>query len=351
MAKSQNTFAKRLREMEKKRKADEKRARRQKKKEQGKEQPEPNRVDATAMARHETEVDAEPAPLRTRVVNLLGVTLPFAGLLAAGVLLWETGCGWVPLGLLVGMYVLTVLGITVGFHRLFTHRSFETSRTVAFILGVLGSMAVQGPVLRWVARHRRHHQNSDKPGDPHSPHLQGRGVIGLLRGVWHSHVGWLFDGDPANLSSYIPDLSKNGVIRTVSRLFPLWVAIGLIIPAALGGLLSGTWTGALLGFIWGGLVRVFFAHHITWSVNSVCHLWGTQPFSGDDRSKNNLLFGLLALGEGWHNNHHAFPTSARHGLKWWQVDLSYWVIRLLELVRLARNVRVPSGALLAARRR
>ena len=300
--------------------------------------------------RDETQPVTPTALLRTRVLNMLGVVLPFVGVIAAGISFWGPGFGWVPLGLLVGMYVLTVLGVTVGFHRLFTHRSFETNRVVEFVLGVLGSMAVQGPVIHWVARHRLHHQNSDRPGDPHSPHLHGEGVAGFLRGVWHSHVGWLFSADTRNLSTYVPDLSKNRAVRVVSKLFPLWVVVGLAVPTVLGGLLTGTWTGALLGFVWGGLVRIFFAHHVTWSINSVCHLWGTDPFPGRDQSKNNFLLGLLGLGEGWHNNHHAFPTSARQGLKWWQVDVSYFVIRFLALVGLARNVRVPSKSLVAARR-
>jgi stearoyl-CoA desaturase (delta-9 desaturase) len=240
----------------------------------------------------------------------------------------------------------TGLGITVGFHRFFAHRSFETNKVVQFALGVLGSMAVQAPVIKWVAQHRRHHQHSDEPGDPHSPYLQGRGVLGVLRGFWHSHLGWVFRPEVPNLARYVPDLLENGVARIVSRLFPLWVAVGLLIPTVLGGVITLSWSGALLGFIWGGLVRVFLVHHVTWSINSVCHLWGTRPFSSGDRSRNNFVFGVLAMGEGWHNNHHAFPASARHGLCWWQFDLSYLVIRVLALVGLAYNVRRPSARMI-----
>ncbi len=288
------------------------------------------------------------SPGRVQVVTLLAVIVPFLGLVAAVVLLWGWGFSWVELGLLLGMYVLTALGISVGFHRLFTHRSFETSRVVQLVLAVLGSMAVQGSILRWVAMHRCHHQHSDKHGDPHSPHHESRGILGLLSGFWHAHLGWFFEPDPPNLSGYVKDLCQNRPLRVASALFPLWVAIGLLIPAALGGLLMGSWLGVLLGFLWGGLARIFLVHHVTWSVNSVCHLWGHRPYRSHDHSRNNFLFGVLALGEGWHNNHHAFPTSARHGFRWWQIDVTYWVIRGLALVGLAWKVRLPATQTLAA---
>jgi stearoyl-CoA desaturase (delta-9 desaturase) len=203
-------------------------------------------------------------------------------------------------------------------------------------------MAVQGPLLKWVALHRRHHQHSDQAEDPHSPHHQGRGMMGVLRGAWHAHLGWLFRPEPSNLAHYVKDLRQRISVRVASALFPVWVAVGLLIPTVLGGLLTGTWTGALVGLIWGGLVRIFLVHHVTWSVNSVCHLWGRRPYPSADQSRNNFVFGVLAMGEGWHNNHHAFPTSARHGLKWWQIDVSYWVIRVLALLGLAWKVRLPA---------
>jgi stearoyl-CoA desaturase (delta-9 desaturase) len=240
------------------------------------------------------------------------------------------------------MYVATGLGITVGFHRLFTHRAFETSRVLQFILAVLGSMAVQGPLLKWVAIHRRHHQFSDTHDDPHSPHHQGNGIGGLLKGVWHSHVGWVFQPEPANMRRYIPDLSQRTTLRITSALFPLWVIVGLMVPTVIGGLLAWSWTGAFFGLVWGGLARIFLVHHVTWSVNSVCHIWGRQPFRVHDHSRNNFFFGILAFGEGWHNNHHAFPTSARHGLHWWQIDVSYWCIRALAMCGLVWNVTTPA---------
>jgi stearoyl-CoA desaturase (delta-9 desaturase) len=283
-----------------------------------------------------------------RLVYAVGLLLPFLGLVAGIVLLWGRGFGWVELGLLLGMYALTGLGISVGFHRLFTHRAFDTHPVIQFILGVLGSMAVQGPLLRWAAYHRLHHQHSDQPDDPHSPHHYGSGLLNLLRGLWHAHVGWFFQSDPPNLSRYVKDLCQSAMLRTVSALFPVWVLLGLLVPALLGGLLIGGWIGVLLGLLWGGLARIFLVHHVTWSVNSVCHLWGRQPFRVHDHSKNNFLFGVLALGEGWHNNHHAFPTSARFGLRWWQIDVGYWTIRALAVLGLARNVRLPRNSCWAA---
>ncbi|MHB1426073.1 MAG: acyl-CoA desaturase [Gemmataceae bacterium] len=295
--------------------------------------------------------EMEPARLSLTmwIVNLVAVVAPFLGLAAVAVSLWGRGFSWVYLGLLLSMYALTALGITVGFHRLFSHRAFETNGAIEFLLAALGSMAAEGPLLKWVALHRRHHQFSDQPADPHSPHQHGRSLAGLLRGLWHAHIGWVFLADPPDLSRYVKDLHQSRLLRAASTLFPLWVAIGLLIPAALGGVLTGTWMGVLFGLLWGGLARIFLVHHVTWSVNSVCHLWGCQPFRTNDYSRNNFLFGVLALGEGWHNNHHAFPTSARHGLRWWQIDISYWVIRALALLGLAWKVVLPARRTLTTR--
>jgi stearoyl-CoA desaturase (Delta-9 desaturase) len=295
----------------------------------------------SSTVQHE-EQPLEPYSLAARVGTLAAVFLPLVGFAVAVASLWGWGFGWVDFSLLLGMYLLSALGITVGFHRLFTHKSFETNAVVRFILAALGSMAVQGSVLRWVAQHRRHHQHSDTPDDPHSPHHHGRGILGMLRGFWHAHIGWAFKPDAHGLERYVADLRKLASVRIASALFPLWIVLGLAVPAVLGGILTGTWGGALLGLLWGGLVRVFLVHHVTWSVNSVCHLWGRRPYPEKDRSRNNFLFGLLALGEGWHNNHHAFPTSARHGLRWWQIDASYYVIRALAQVGLAWKVRLPA---------
>ena len=308
-------------------------------------------------------VDAAPVPapkmpgvhehrsFAMQAVNVIAIVLPFVGLVAAIVLAWGWGFDWMQLGLLAGMYLFTAIGITVGYHRLFTHRSFETYRPVKLILALLGSMAVEGPVLKWVAYHRRHHQHSDSHDDPHSPNNYGGGVIGTLKGLWHAHIGWIFQPDAPGLHRYVADLYPDRLLRAISNLFPLWVAVSLAIPTVLGGLITMSWTGALLGFIWGGLARVFLVHHVTWSINSVCHLWGSRPFRSHDESRNNAIFGVLALGEGWHNNHHAFPTSARHGLFWWQFDASYIIIRGLELVGLAWRVKVPSADAMNAKLR
>jgi len=308
-----------------------------------------------APVHHTATVPAKPVLRVTRAsrliksVNLVAVVLPLIGFVAAIALLWGTGFDWAQLGVFLTVYLLTGFGITIGYHRLFTHRSFETHRFTAAIFGVLGSMAVEGPLLRWVACHRRHHQHADAPDDPHSPHLHGEGFGGMLRGLWHAHVGWLFHPDAPGLSRYAGDLRRDPLLRRIDAMFPLWVLLSLALPALLGGVLTLSWTGALLGFCWGGLARVFLVHHVTWSVNSICHLWGAQPFAGDDESRNNPVVGVLAMGEGWHNNHHAFPNSARHGLWWWQIDVSYWVIRALAACRLAWNVKVPDAARIAER--
>ena len=288
-----------------------------------------------------------------RIATFIVVILPVLGLAAAVALLWGVAFDWVHLVLLGAMYVVTGVGIGVGYHRLYTHKSFDTGRAMALVWGVLGSMAVEGPLIKWVAVHRKHHQHSDDAADPHSPHAGcgTDGHPGLLRGLWRSHVGWLFEKDAPDLARYVPDLQKDPVARFVDRTFLLWVGVGLLLPAMLGGLIAGSWTGALLGFLWGGLVRVLVVHHITWCINSVCHIWGAQPFESRDESRDNPVFGVLAFGEGWHNSHHAFPTSARHGLRWWQFDFNYLVIRAMESLRLARNVRVPSAERVAARRR
>jgi stearoyl-CoA desaturase (delta-9 desaturase) len=286
-------------------------------------------------------VDA-PLSMAEKVTMLCAVVLPIVGLIAGIVLLWEWGITWTHLGLFIGMYTVTAMGVTVGYHRLFTHASFQTPKFMRVFFAICGSMAVQGPLLTWVAVHRKHHQHSDADDDPHSPHAFGSGVIGLLKGMWHAHVGWLFAPKPEGLTKYVKDLIQDRALLTVDRLFAIWVFGGLLIPALIGGLVTMTWTGALLGLIWGGLVRVFAVHHVTWSINSVCHVWGTRPFRSHDHSTNNLVFALLGFGEGWHNNHHAFPTSAKHGLAWWQIDMSYLFIRMLSLVGLARNVRVPA---------
>ncbi len=277
-----------------------------------------------------------------RAVVLGLVIIPLLGLATAIWLAWGTGLSILDLVLFFVMYQITGLGITIGFHRLFTHRSFETVRPIELLLGVMGSMATQGPLLVWTANHRRHHQHSDEAEDPHSPHGHGEGVGAVLRGFWHAHIGWMMSLNPRALGRYVLDLQQDAGLRRISDWFVFWVALGLVLPGVIGGLVTQSWYGALTGFLWGGLVRMGFTHHVTWSINSVCHLWGARDYASRDESRNNAIFGLLAMGEGWHNNHHAFPTSARHGLRWWQFDGSYALIRGLELCGLAWRVRLPS---------
>ncbi len=293
----------------------------------------------------------EPVSRLGQIIYLMGIVLPFVGLVVAIVLLWGWGFSWVHAAILAGMYLLTAVGVTVGYHRLFTHKAFKTNRVVTATLAFLGSMAVEGSVLKWAAVHRCHHKHSDDDADPHSPHGHGAGLIGMLRGMVHAHMGWLLQGDPKGLERYNPDLRSDRLLSFMGRYWWLWAIMGLVIPAVLGGLLTWSWTGVLLGFLWGGLVRIFLVHHVTWSINSVCHIWGTRPFRSHDESRNNFIFGLLGLGEGWHNNHHAFPTSARHGLRWWEIDISYLIIRGLEKMRLAWDVKVPEPARIAAKAR
>ncbi len=291
---------------------------------------------------HDEDFHAHQAPLSVRIANLLAILLPVVGLIVGCALLWGYGFGWVYLGLLLGMYVFTGLGITIGFHRYFTHKSFETTRPIQYLLAFMGSLALEGTILSWAAGHRCHHQHSDRDHDPHSPHLHGEGFRGFIRGLLHSHFGWLLNPPMPDFKRYVPDLLQDKLVVRMSALFPLWVVLTLLIPAVLGGLLTMSWTGVLLGFIWGGLVRILVVHHITWSVNSICHTWGSRDFRSHDESRNNVIVGILAFGEGWHNNHHAFPSSARHGLKWWQFDISYIIIKMLSWTGLVWDVQVPT---------
>jgi stearoyl-CoA desaturase (delta-9 desaturase) len=275
-----------------------------------------------------------------KFANVGAVVLPFAAFVAAIALAWNQVVGWTDLAILGVMYFLTAFAITAGFHRLFTHRAFDSPRTVRYAFAALGSMAVQGPVISWVADHRKHHAFADDDGDPHSPHVgHGDGVAGVLRGLWHAHVGWLVrEQGRADRRRFAPDLLEDPGMRWIDRNFEWLVAAGLVIPAAAGFLLTGTLAGALTGLLWGGLVRVFVVHHVTWSVNSICHFLGTRRFVTEDESRNVAWLALPSLGESWHHNHHAFPRSADNALRWWQVDISGLVIRAMARAGLARNV-------------
>jgi stearoyl-CoA desaturase (delta-9 desaturase) len=273
-------------------------------------------------------------------VNIGAVILPFVAFLAAIPLLWNELVGWTDLAIFAFMYLLTAVGVTVGFHRMLTHRAFETYRPVKYVFAVLGSMAVQGDVIGWVSDHRKHHAYTDEEGDPHSPHVgHGEGWLAGLRGLFHAHMGWLFiHHSGAEAKRFARDLLEDRGMRIIARAFIPLVGVGLALPFALGYLLTGELAGALTGLLWGGLIRVFLGHHVTWSINSICHFFGRRRFETDDESTNVLWLALPSLGESWHHNHHAFPRSAVHGLRWWEVDVSGWVIRGMQRLGLAWNV-------------
>ena len=272
-----------------------------------------------------------------RIANMIGVVVPFLGLIAAIVLLWQSWVDWIDLGIMAGLYLLYGMGVTVGFHRLLTHRAFQTHKPLEYGFAVLGSMGLQGGVLDWVADHRKHHAHTDQEGDPHSPHVgHGEGLSGL----WHAHTGWLFETHgQADWKKYARELYEDRGMKKINRMFPALALASLLVPTALGFVLHGfTVEGALRGLIWGGLVRAFFLHHITWSINSVCHYFGRRRFDVEDHSTNVAWLALPSLGEAWHHNHHAFPRSANHGLRWWEVDVSGLIIGGLQRLGLAWNV-------------
>ncbi|WP_410569969.1 acyl-CoA desaturase [Amycolatopsis sp. cmx-4-61] len=276
--------------------------------------------------------------------------VPFAALLAAIPLVWGWGMSWVDLVLAAAFYVFATLGVTVGFHRYFTHGAFKASRPLRVGLAIAGSMAVQGSVIFWVASHRRHHAFADREGDPHSPWLFGTSPSALLRGFWHAHMGWMFGREVTNADRFAPDLVADADVLWVNRYFWLWITLSLALPAVLGGLLTWSWWGAVTAFFWAGLVRIAFLHHVSWSVNSVCHLIGERPFASRDRAANFWPLALLSMGESWHNSHHADPTCARHGVLRGQVDVSARVIWAFERLGWATNVRWPRADRLAAKR-
>ncbi|MET8851609.1 acyl-CoA desaturase [Amycolatopsis sp. NPDC004625] len=276
--------------------------------------------------------------------------VPFAALLVAVPLVWGWGMTWIDLVLAAAFYVFATLGVTVGYHRYFTHGAFKASRPLRVVLAIAGSMAVQGSVIFWVASHRRHHAFADREGDPHSPWLFGTSPSALLRGFWHAHMGWMFGREVTNADRFAPDLVADADLRWVNRYFWLWITLSLALPAVLGGLLTWSVWGAVTAFFWAGLVRIAFLHHVSWSVNSVCHLIGERPFASRDRAANFWPLALLSMGESWHNSHHADPTCARHGVLRGQVDISARVIRTFEQLGWATDVRWPRADRLAAKR-
>ena len=278
------------------------------------------------------------------------IVIPLLGSIVAIGLLGLLPISSVEIRLLVSLHTLIWIGTNVGFHRYFAHRAFETSPVIQIILVILGSMAAQGPLINWVATHRRHHQYSDQPEDPHSPHFHEGEKLNLLHGLWHSHLGWILNGKLTNSMRFAKDLIQNSTIVKLNRLYLVWVFLGLAIPTVLGGVLTWTWLGAVKGFLWGGLVRLFLGHHFNWINASISHIYGTRPFDTPDQSRNNIWASIPSLGEGWHNNHHAFPNSAIAGLEWWQFDFSGWVIRALEKLGLAWDVKVPTAKMIEAKK-
>jgi len=304
-----------------------------------------------------TSVKSRPAPKpvlsgKQTIPELITIRtfllVPFLALAAAIPVFWGWGVSWLDLTIGGGFFVVSTLGITVGYHRYFTHGAFRAKRALRIALAVAGGLAAQGPVLTWVADHRRHHAFSDREGDPHSPWLFGTSPVALARGFWHAHMGWLFGRDKTNVDRFAPDLAADRDIRVVDRLFPVWVVTSLLLPALLGGLITLSWWGALTAFLWAGLARISFQHHVTWSVNSICHMIGERPFVSRDRSANFWPLAILSMGESWHNSHHADPTSARHGVRRGQIDISARVIWAFEKLGWAWQVRWPTAKRLAA---
>ena len=290
-----------------------------------------------------------PARWYDRTVTAVFVAIPIMALAVAVVFFWHHGVGWFDLGLAVGFYVVTGLGISLGFHRLFTHRSFRARRGLRIALAVAGSLAAEGSLISWVSHHRRHHVFADRQGDPHSPWTVGDGRCHRLRGLFHAHVGWLFSSPQSCADRWSRDLLADRDVVVISRLAPLWAVLSLAIPFALGWAVTGTIMGATLAMVWAGAVRIGVLHHVTWSVNSLGHMFGKRPYLSSDRSGNIGWLSVISFGDSWHNSHHAFPAVARHGCDPGQVDPAAAVFRVFEGMRWATQVRWPNPALLARR--
>lgn len=296
-------------------------------------------------------IGQNPQSANERVTLAIAIGVPFLALLAAIPVAAIGGwLSWLDVVLAVVMYLVTGHGITVGFHRLFTHRAFKANRPTKIALAISGSMALEMPVVRWVADHRRHHKFADKEGDPHSPWRFGETIPALLKGLVFAHFGYLFTGDRTDQRKFVPDLLRDKDIVFVSRTFGLWATTSILLPPVIGGLVTWSWQGAATAFFWATLVRIGLLHHVTWSINSICHAVGERPFSSRDKSGNVWWLAVLSLGESWHNLHHADPTCARHGVLRGQVDSSARVIALLEKFGWAWDARWPSPERIASKR-
>jgi stearoyl-CoA desaturase (Delta-9 desaturase) len=298
------------------------------------------RLDVGSVRKHTSPI--------SQFVTLLAVIVPPLGLLSAMGVLWGVAFRPLDLVLFLVFYVLCGFGTTIGYHRYFTHRAFETGPVIKATLGILGSMTIQGPITQWVTDHRKHHARSDQEGDPHTPHLQADTLIGTVKGLWHAHLGWLFTTKGMERGHlYGQDLYNDRIVRTIDRLYLLWVLASLGLPFLLGAAIGGSWHAGFEAMIWAGLIRILCYEHATFAVNSICHSFGRRDYQVRDESRNNWVVAVLTFGEGWHNNHHAFPRSARQGLRRAQVDVSWMVIRTLERCKLVRAVRLPTPAQVA----
>lgn len=308
--------------------------------------------DNTTVVKYRKTIDADSKLKSLRLFHVLLITLvPFMGFVVALILVM-VGNLIEPLDieLFLGMWFVSGIGITVGFHRHFAHHSFKTSKPLRIVLAIMGCMAAQGPVIYWVSLHRRHHENSDRVGDPHSPHLKKEGILKLFRGLWYAHIGWMFSHEFPNPFNYASDIVGDKAISWVDRLYFFWLFLGLAIPTFMGGVIKGSWNGAFDGLLWGGLVRLFLTENFIWSINSITHVYGHRWFNTNEQSRNNIWLAIPTIGEAWHNNHHAFPKSAKFGLKWWQIDLGYWFIRTLEVFGLVWDIKIPTTRMIEAKK-
>lgn len=301
------------------------------------------------MKRKTIESDYLKSIQRRHALWVNGLTFSGVGV-AAFLWLQGQGPGWFELGLLFVMVTLTQIGIIVGYHRHFCHRSFSASPVLRQILGILGAMAAQGTPIFWTTLHRWHHDLSDKPGDPHSPFFRGNERLQGFRGFWHSYIGWTTIHEVANPHHYSPDLLKDRTLTKLNQFYLFWVALGLLIPMAVGGLFQESWTGVWQGLLWGGAVRIWITHNLVWSITSVAHILGHQSLRSGDRSTNNFWLAIPTFGESWHNNHHAFPNAAVVGWEWWQWDIAGWIILAFEKMGWVWDVKIPTDAMIAAKR-
>jgi stearoyl-CoA desaturase (Delta-9 desaturase) len=303
-------------------------------------------AERTDRPQPEPMLAGEKSGLENFLVKLFAV-VPLLALVAAIPFAWGWGLGWTDVALTAAFYMFSTLGVTVGFHRYFTHSSFKARRPLRIVLAVAGSMAMQGPVIGWVADHRRHHAFSDRDGDPHSPWRFGSSPAALAKGFWHAHMGWMFEREKTNARRFAPDLLADRDITRVNGLFAWLTVATLVLPAVLGGVITLSWWGALTAFFWASLVRVALLHHVTWSVNSLCHMIGSRPYAARDKSANFWPLALASMGESWHNSHHADPTGARHGVRRGQLDISARLIWIFERFGWAFDVRWPRAERLA----